>query len=103
MELGLAVDHPLVRLAVTRALGLELRILDLAEVVFGQLDVRGRDVLREPAQLGRPGDRNDPRLLREQPCECDLREWIQSLVVTKSSSRGTSPSAIARPTAPSFP
>jgi hypothetical protein len=52
---GLAVHHPLVRLAVTRASGLELCLLDLAEVVFGQLDVCGREVLVEPVQLGRPG------------------------------------------------
>jgi hypothetical protein len=54
-------------------LGLEVGVLDLAQVVLGQLDLGGGDVLLEPVQLRRAGNRNDPRPLGEQPGDRDLR------------------------------
>jgi len=57
----------------TARLCFELGVLDLVRVVDAQLDVDGCDVLVEPVQLRRPGNRHDPRLLREQPGERDLR------------------------------
>src|SRR5579864_4937241 len=68
-----AVDHPLVRLGVASALRLDLRVVDLTQVVGRQLDVDCCVVLLEAVQLRRAGDRNEPRLLREDPCEGDLR------------------------------
>ena len=38
-----------------------------------ELNRRGAEVLLEPMQLGRAWNRHDPRLLREQPRERDLR------------------------------
>ena len=46
--------------------------VDLAEIVGGQFDRRRAEVLFEPMQLRGSGDRNDPRLLRQQPSERDL-------------------------------
>ena len=46
---------------------------DLAQVFLGQRDVGRADVLFEAAELGCAGDRDDPRLLRQQPGERDLR------------------------------
>src|SRR5437868_1676361 len=37
------------------------------------MDLEGTEVLLEPMTLRRSGNRHDPRLLREQPGECDLR------------------------------
>ena len=70
-----AVDHPLLGLRVAGALRGDLRRagLDLLQVVVGELDVGCGDVLLEAVQLRRAGDRDDPRLLREDPRERDLR------------------------------
>src|SRR5690349_12213336 len=48
-------------------------LVDLAQVVRRQLDIRRGEVLLEPVQLRRTGDRYDPWLLREQPGQSDLR------------------------------
>src|SRR5215212_6557701 len=69
----LPVDHPLGALAVPRSMRCQLCVLDLAEIVGRQLDISCRNVLFETVQLGRTGDRDDPRLLGEQPGERDLR------------------------------
>src|SRR5271170_8409756 len=42
------------------------------EVVRRELDVDGSEVLLQTLQPPRPGDRNDPRFLGEQPCQRDL-------------------------------
>ena len=47
--------------------------LDFAEIVGRQFDASGSDVLFQPMQLRRARDRNNPRLLRKQPGERDLR------------------------------
>ena len=49
------------------------RAIDLAEIVGRQREGRGSDVLLEPVQLRGARDRNDPRLLREQPRQRELR------------------------------
>jgi hypothetical protein len=46
---------------------------DLGKVVPRQLDIRRTEVLFEPVELCRTGDRHDPRLLPEEPCDRDLR------------------------------
>jgi hypothetical protein len=48
-------------------------VLDLGEVVFRQRDVHRAKIFLQPMQLRRAGDRHDPRLLRQQPGERDLR------------------------------
>jgi hypothetical protein len=40
--------------------------------VAGEFDVRCTDVLLEAVQLGRPRNRHNPRLLRQQPRERHL-------------------------------
>jgi hypothetical protein len=50
-----------------------LGVLDLAQVVLRELDLGWGDVFFEPVQLGRAGDGDDPRFLREDPGERDLR------------------------------
>jgi len=47
--------------------------VDLAEIVGREFDVGRCDVLLEAAELRGAWDRNDPRLLGEQPGERDLR------------------------------
>src|SRR2546425_4441460 len=47
--------------------------IDLGQVVGGWLDRHRAKVLLEPMTLGRPWDRDDPGLLRQQPRERDLR------------------------------
>ena len=49
------------------------RLVDLAKVLGLELDAGGADVFLEAVQLGGAGDRHDPRLLRQQPGERDLR------------------------------
>src|SRR5947199_8000546 len=65
------VDRPLIRFRVTRALRLDPRVFDLAQIVGRQLDFGGGEVLLQPVELRGAGDRDDPRLLREQPRERD--------------------------------
>ena len=55
------------------ALRFEPSVFDLAQVVLGELDLGGGDVLFEPEQLGGAGDGDDPCLLCEEPGERDLR------------------------------
>ena len=71
----LAIDQFLQVLRVSRSLHRNLRsgTVDLAEIVGCQLNGRGADVFFQPVQLRCAGDGNDPRLLREQPGERDLR------------------------------
>ncbi len=49
------------------------RFLDLVEVLWGQLDIDGGEILLEPRELRGARDRHDPRLLSQQPGERDLR------------------------------
>ena len=64
---GLKVGHPFPGLVVAASLHLDLGrcVLDLGEFVGRQLEVGGAQVLLQPVQLARAGDRDDPRLLRE--------------------------------------
>ena len=65
--------HHLLRVAVSLYHETRRDAVDLAQVVGGQFD-RGRaEVLLQAVQLRRAGDRHDPRLLRQQPGERDLR------------------------------
>ena len=72
---------PLALCALSRGLGVAVAFngdlrgggIDVPKIVGRKLD-RGRsDVLLDAAELGRTGDRDDPRLLRQQPGQCDLR------------------------------
>ena len=69
-------------------------MLDRRQIVRGQREVGRAEVLLQPVQLGRAGDRHDPRLLRQQPGERDLRR-------RRPLARGDLPSA-GRP-APGWP
>jgi hypothetical protein len=62
-------------LGVALALDVNLgrRALDLCEVVSGQLEISRPQIFFQRMQLGGAGNRHDPRLLREQPGERDLR------------------------------
>jgi hypothetical protein len=62
-------------LRIARALHRNLRgcAFDLANIFASQLDVRRADILFQALQLRCARDRNDPRLLRQQPRERDLR------------------------------
>ena len=46
--------------------------LDLIKILRHQLERSGADVLLQSMYLRRSWNRNDPRLLREQPGQCDL-------------------------------
>src|SRR5579885_165510 len=61
-------------LRVARTLHLDLRggVLDLAQILGAQLHARRTQILFEALQLGRAGNRHDPRLLRQQPGQRDL-------------------------------
>src|SRR4051812_14586983 len=49
------------------------RVVDLSEIGGGYGYVGGTEVLLEPVQFGRAGDRHDRWLLREEPGERELR------------------------------
>src|SRR6188508_1573662 len=70
-----AIDHPLLGLRIAGALRGDLRCggLDLPQVFMSELDIGCGEVLLEAVQLRRPGDRDDPRALRKDPGERDLR------------------------------
>src|SRR5258706_368162 len=69
-----APDQLLQVLGVAGALQRDLggRGLDVMEVLGRQLQVDASDVLLQPRELSRARDRNDPRLLSEQPGKRDL-------------------------------
>ena len=46
--------------------------IDLAKIRRRQLDVDRAEVLVQVIDVARTRDRNNPRLLRYQPCQCDL-------------------------------
>jgi hypothetical protein len=69
---GSAVDHPLEGFRVSGALRLDLGV-ELQKIIGCQLDLGGRKVLLEPVELGGAWDRDDPRLLDEEPGKRDLR------------------------------
>src|SRR5579859_2033410 len=48
-------------------------VLDPPQLVPRQYDRRRSDVLLQPVEFGSAGDRNDPWLLRQEPCQRDLR------------------------------
>src|SRR4051812_34714147 len=58
---------------------LRRRLADLVEINGTKGHVNRREVLFETSHLGRTGDRHDPRLLREQPRERNLR-WRRALL-----------------------
>src|SRR6266853_1382322 len=72
---SLAIDHSLPGLGVPCAPERDRRggILDITEVTGRQLDRRRPDVFFESLDLPSPRDRNDPRLLSQQPRQCNLR------------------------------
>ena len=49
------------------------RGVDVTEVVGRELNSVEAEVFLQAVQLGGAGDRHDPRFLREQPCQRDLR------------------------------
>ena len=55
------------------------RTVDSAQVVWCEFDCERTIVLVEARQLGRARDRNNPRLLRKQPRQRDLR-WCRLLL-----------------------
>ncbi len=65
--------HQMLGIALALDLNLGRGTLDFGEVLRCQLDVRRAEVFLQPMQLGSAGNRHDPRLLREQPSERDLR------------------------------
>src|SRR4051812_49409117 len=67
--------HSFERFGIPRAFHFDLRcgLIDLAEIVARELDARRADVLFEAMNLRRARDRDHPRLLRENPCERNLR------------------------------
>src|SRR5215217_5702315 len=48
-------------------------VFDIVQIIEPQLDSSRSDVLLQAMQLRGAGDRHDPRLLRQQPGERDLR------------------------------
>src|SRR5262245_48290352 len=72
---SLAANDLLQVLRIPRTVHIDLRCrpIDLPQVVRRELSVAGADVFLESMPLGCPGDRHDPRLLRQQPCQGDLR------------------------------
>lgn len=48
------------------------RSVDFAEFVRCELNLRCADVLFQAVQFRGPGNRNDPGLLCQQPCQCNL-------------------------------
>src|SRR5262245_57144421 len=53
--------------------------MDRTELVGGEFDGRGADVLLQAMELARAGDRHNPRLLRQHPGQRDLR-WRRMLL-----------------------
>src|SRR6266487_3085148 len=47
--------------------------IDVTEIIGGEFDCRRADVLLQALHPARAGDRHNPRLLRQQPRERDLR------------------------------
>jgi hypothetical protein len=66
---GSATDQPLQMFWVARSLDRDLGdgAVDVAEIVCSQFDASRSDVFFQAMQLGGAGDRNDPRLLGQQP------------------------------------
>jgi hypothetical protein len=70
----LSVDHSL------RSLGVPLPLqrnpgsgaFNLAEIALGEFDISCRHVFLQAMELRRSWNRNDPRLLGQEPGECDL-------------------------------
>ena len=71
----LAVDQALHLLGVALALHLDAggSVVGLGDLLCAQDQVRGGQVLVQPLEPSGAGDRDDPRLLGEQPGERDLR------------------------------
>src|SRR4051812_18337761 len=69
----LPIDHPLICFGVASALRVRKGVLDLPQVIRRQLDLGGGDVLPKAVEFGGSGDRDDPRLLSEDPRKGDLR------------------------------
>jgi hypothetical protein len=66
-------------------------VINLSKVVGGQLNRSGTEVLLESMTLRRSRNRHNPGLLREQPCERDLR-W-RRLLLLRSARRDVPESA----------
>jgi len=47
--------------------------IDITEIIGGEFDCHRADVLLQALHPARAGDRHNPRLLRQQPRERDLR------------------------------
>lgn len=61
-------------LGITFALDTDLggSFFDPRQFGWRQFDIRGCEVFLKPMQFGRARDRNDPRLMSEEPCESNL-------------------------------
>ena len=72
---ALTIDVGLQVRRVTISLHLDLgeRIGDALQVLSRELNLRRAKVLFEPVELGRTGNGNNPRLLRKEPRQRDLR------------------------------
>src|SRR5687767_9429578 len=70
----LAIDRLLHLRVVSRALDRHARehIAEFAQVIRRELDCSSADVLLQPMQLRGARNRHDPRLLSQQPCQCNL-------------------------------
>ena len=62
----------LVRIPVALDFYRRQRAVDITQIVRCQLHIQRSDVLLQPLQLRGAGNGYDPRLLRQQPCQCDL-------------------------------
>src|SRR6185437_6600438 len=71
----LAIDHALHGFGIALALYMDFRCggIDLAQIIGSKFDVRSAEVLLEAMDFGCAGDRDDPRLLSENPRKRDLR------------------------------
>src|SRR5450755_7226 len=70
-SLGFMLASPLVAVSQNRDVG--NGTVDLPQIAFGKIDLDRADVLLQALDLAAARNRNDPRLLSEQPGERDLR------------------------------
>jgi hypothetical protein len=74
-DIALSANHLQQVLGIARTLDLDLRCraINLAQILVAELNPRGAEVFLESMPLGGPRNRRDPRFLRQQPGQCNLR------------------------------